>query len=57
MSWSGHSDNNHGKTEGLNNNGLTASDIKLDKPGNNTIDRRTRQLQLSDLKKIAELNV
>ena len=38
MSRSGHSDNNHGKTEGLNNNGLTACDIKLDKPGNNTID-------------------
>ena len=33
-----HSDNNHGKTGGLNNNRLTARDIKLDKPGNNTID-------------------
>ena len=50
MSYSGHSDNNHVKTEGLNNNRLTACDIKLDKPGNNTIDLPlARQLELSDL--------
>ena len=43
-------DNNHVKTEGLNNNRLTACDIKLDKPGNNTIDLPlARQRGLSDL--------